>query len=160
MSFPQLEWVNRPRAAAVAGCCFVVLMLGACAGEQTPPRPTAPDRLAACPSAPNCVSSLASDADHHVAPLAYRGDPAAAMRRLRTAIAAMPRATVVAASDRALRAEFRSRLLRFVDDVDCVADPAASVIQIRSASRVGYSDLGANRQRVEAIRSAFETTPR
>ncbi len=82
------------------------------------------------------------------------------MRRLRTVIAAMPRATVVAASDSALRAEFRSRLLRFVDDVDRVADPAASVIQIRSASRVGYSDLGANRQRVEAIRSAFETTPR
>ncbi len=160
MSNPQLEWVNRLRAAAVAAFCFVVLLLAACAGERTPPSPTAPDRLAACPSSPNCVSSLASDADHHVAPLAYRGDPAAAMRRLRTVIAAMPRATVVAASDSALRAEFRSRLLRFVDDVDCVADPAAAVIQIRSASRVGYSDLGANRQRVEAIRSAFETTPR
>lgn len=160
MSNSHLERAIRSRAAAIAGCCCLALLLAACAGERTPPISTAPERLAACPPSPNCVSSLASDADHHVAPLAYRGDPAAAMRRLRTVIAAMPRATVVAASDSALHAEFRSRLLRFVDDVDCVADPAAAVIQIRSASRVGYSDLGANRQRVDAIRSAFETTPR
>jgi len=122
--------------------------------------PTSPAQLAPCPSKPNCVSSLATDAAQQVAPLAYTGDPAAAMRRLRAVIAAMPRATMVEATDRALRAELRSRLFRFVDDVDCVVDPAAGVIQIRSASRLGYSDLGVNRQRVEAIRSAFETTGR
>ncbi|MEO8603657.1 MAG: DUF1499 domain-containing protein [bacterium] len=111
--------------------------------------------LAPCPAKPNCVSSLATDASQRVAPLAYRGDAAAAMQRLRAIIAAQPRATVVEASDRALRAEFRSRIFRFVDDVNCVVDPAASVIQIRSASRLGYSDLGVNRQRVEALRAAF-----
>ena len=113
------------------------------------------DHLAPCPSSPNCVSSAATDEAHHVAPLAYSGAPAAAMQRLRAVIAAMPRATVVTANDTALHAEFRSRLFRFVDDVDCVVDPATGVIQIRSASRVGYSDLGVNRQRVEAIRAAF-----
>jgi uncharacterized protein (DUF1499 family) len=113
------------------------------------------DVLAPCPSKPNCVSSQARDATHQIAPIAFRGDPAQAMRRLRAVIEAMPRTRIVSASDTALRAEFTSRLFRFVDDVDCVVDAAAEVIQIRSASRVGYSDLGVNRKRVEAIRAAF-----
>ena len=131
-------------------------MLGACAAEWEPVRPPPGEFLAPCPSSPNCVSSLATDAAHRVAPLAYQGDPAAAMRRLRDVIAAMPRARVVGVSDTGLHAEFTSRIFRFVDDVDCVVDPAAGVIQIRSASRVGYSDLGVNRSRVEAIRKAFD----
>jgi len=101
------------------------------------------------------VSSQATDAKHRVDAIAFSGDPGPAMRRLRAVIEAMPRARIVSADDSALRAEFTSRLFRFVDDVDCIADPAAGVIQIRSASRVGYSDLGVNRQRVEAIRAAF-----
>ena len=77
------------------------------------------------------------------------------MRRLRAVIEAMPRARVTDADDLALHAEFTSRIFRFVDDVDCVIDPQAHVIAIRSASRLGYSDLGVNRARVEAIRTAF-----
>jgi uncharacterized protein (DUF1499 family) len=111
--------------------------------------------LAPCPSSPNCVSSQATDAKHHVDAIGYRGDPGQAMRRLRAVIEAIPRARIVSADDTALHAEFTSRLFHFVDDVDCIADPAAGVIQIRSASRVGYSDLGVNRKRVEAIRAAF-----
>jgi uncharacterized protein (DUF1499 family) len=133
-------------ALAVAGC--------AAHREDAMPRNGAP--LAPCPSSPNCVSSLATDDAHRGAPLAYRGDAAAAMQRLRSVIAALPRTRIVSADDTAVRAEFTSRLFRFVDDVDCVADPAAGVIQIRSASRVGYSDLGANRKRVDAIRAAFD----
>ena len=117
------------------------------------PAPVAP--LAPCPSSPNCVSSQATDAKHRVDAIAYRGDPAQAMRRMRAVIEAIPRARVVRADDSGLHAEFTSRLLRFVDDVDCVVDPTAGVIQIRSASRVGYSDLGVNRKRVDAIRAAF-----
>lgn len=131
--------------AALAGCAAERPAVSAPPGALLPP----------CPASPNCVSSLAPDAAHHVAPLPYRGDPAAAMRRLRDVIAAMPRARVVRADDTALQAEFTSRIFRFVDDVDCVVDPAAGVIQVRSASRVGYSDLGVNRARVEAIRAAF-----
>lgn len=117
--------------------------------------PADPTPLAPCPASPNCVSSLAADAGHQIAPIAFSGDPAQAMRRLRTVIEAMPRTRIVSDSGTALRAEFTSRLFRFVDDVDCVVDAPAGVIQIRSASRVGYSDLGANRKRVEAIRAAF-----
>jgi len=111
--------------------------------------------LAPCPSSPNCVSSAASDAGHRVEPLAFTGPPAAAMARLRATIAALPRAQVTRFDDGSLQAEFTSWLLRFVDDVDCVLDAGAGVIHIRSASRVGYSDLGVNRKRVEQIRAAF-----
>lgn len=139
---------------------LLLLAITACATEgAAPPAPevsTMPTSLAPCPSSPNCVSSEASDDAHRVAPLRFSGDPSAALRRLRAVIDAMPRARVVSASDTALHAEFTSRLFRFVDDLDCVVDPAAGVIQIRSASRTGYSDLGVNRKRVEQIRAAFD----
>lgn len=111
--------------------------------------------LAPCPASPNCVSSQADDDAHHIAPLAFSGDPSAALRRLRAAIEGMPRTRIVNDTGTTLRAEFTSWLFRFVDDVDCVVDADAGVIHIRSASRVGYSDLGANRKRVEALRGAF-----
>jgi len=113
------------------------------------------DMLAPCPRSPNCVSSQAADAAHQVMPLAFSGAPDAALRRLRAVIEAMPRAKVVSASERGLRAEFRSRLFGFVDDVDVLVDAEAKAIHIRSASRLGYSDFGVNRKRVEAIRAAF-----
>lgn len=73
------------------------------------------------------------------------------MERLKSIVAGMPRAKVVSSTDRYLHAEFTSALFRFVDDVEFLIDPDAKQIHFRSASRVGYSDLGANRRRMEAI---------
>jgi uncharacterized protein (DUF1499 family) len=112
-------------------------------------------RLAPCPNSPNCVSSLAPDTAHRVDPITFTGDPAVALAKLRAVIEAMPRSVITRQDEDSLHAEFTSWLLRFVDDVDAVVDPDAGVIHLRSASRVGYSDLGVNRKRVEAIRSAF-----
>jgi uncharacterized protein (DUF1499 family) len=138
-------------------CIVAVLLIVAagCSGARLERLPTMLADLPPCTSSPNCVSSQAPDAAHHVDPIPYSGDHLEAMRRLRAVIEAMPRARVTAADDLALHAEFTSRILRFVDDVDCVIDPPAHVIAIRSASRLGYSDLGVNRKRVEAIRTAF-----
>ena len=58
--------------------------------------------------------------------------------------------------DRTLTAEYRSLIFRFIDDVDFLLDEKEGVIHFRSASRVGYSDLGANRKRMERIRKAFQ----
>jgi len=120
-----------------------------------PMNPAATKRLAPCPSSPNCVSSLAPDDAHRVDPIRFTGDPAAALAKLRAVIEAMPRAAVTRSDGDSLHAEFTSWLLRFVDDIDAVVDPDAGVIHVRSASRVGYSDLGVNRKRVDAIRAAF-----
>ena len=67
-------------------------------------------------------------------------------------VSAMPRTVVVTATDTYLRAESRSRLWKFVDDLELSLSPADGWIQVRSASRVGYSDFGVNRRRVEALR--------
>jgi uncharacterized protein (DUF1499 family) len=77
------------------------------------------------------------------------------MTRLAGILRAMPGATVVTVRPDYLHAEFASALFGFVDDVEFVVDPGASSIQVRSAARMGYSDMGVNRKRVEAIRAAY-----
>ncbi|HIK44094.1 MAG TPA: DUF1499 domain-containing protein [Leptolyngbyaceae cyanobacterium M65_K2018_010] len=112
--------------------------------------------LAACPASPNCVVSQgATDAVHAIEPLPYEGDPARAMARLEAILRALPRTAIIERRDDYLYAEFTSRWMGYVDDGEFYLDPKASVIQVRSASRLGESDLGVNRNRIEAIRSAF-----
>jgi uncharacterized protein (DUF1499 family) len=113
--------------------------------------------LAPCPASRNCVSSRAEDEQHRVAPLPFTGTASEAMTRLAAVLRELPRTTIVEADGSYLHAESRSALFRFVDDVEFLADEAAKVIHVRSASRVGSSDLGVNRRRVEAIRKLWET---
>jgi uncharacterized protein (DUF1499 family) len=114
-------------------------------------------RLAPCPNKPNCVSSQAAagDKQHYVEALTYGGEPAQAREWLEQAIDGMKRARVVVREANYWRAEFTSALWRFVDDVEFLFDDNARRIDIRSASRVGYSDLGVNRRRIEEIRRRF-----
>ena len=112
-------------------------------------------RLAPCPETPNCVSSQAADAAHRMDPIPFDGDADAAMGRLKALLAARPRTVIVNAQGDYLHAECTSLIFRFVDDVEFVANRDKKVIDFRSASRVGRSDLGANRQRMEEIRKAF-----
>ena len=113
-------------------------------------------RLAPCRRTPNCVSSQAdpADAEHYIAPIAFRGDAMAAIRR---ALAAMPRAKVISEGENYLYAEFRSKLLGYVDDVEFFYDGAA--IQVRSASRLGRRDFHVNRNRVEQLRALITQRP-
>lgn len=116
-------------------------------------------RLAPCPEKPNCVSSEAADSDHAIKPIAYTGDAGAAMARLAQAIATQAGARIITQRGDYLHVEYRSKLMGFVDDVELQTDPAAHVIHLRSASRIGHSDLGVNRARVEALRAAFAAGP-
>ena len=112
-------------------------------------------KLAACPSSPNCVSSQAQDRQHGIAPFAFSGDAVTAMQKLAGVVAAMPRTQVIQSKPDYLYVEFSTPLMGFVDDVEFYCD--GSAIQVRSASRLGYSDLGVNRKRIEAIREAFRS---
>lgn len=100
----------------------------------------------------NAVSSTASTDAHRIAPLAIVGEPEAAFGRLREQVAADPRARIVTERRGYLHAEYTSRWLRFVDDVEFLLDPAERVIHVRSASRLGRRDFGVNRARIESIR--------
>jgi uncharacterized protein (DUF1499 family) len=109
--------------------------------------------LSPCPSTPNCVSSLETEEEkHRVEPLSWAGDLAQTKARLRKAIEAAGEATFVRETDTYWKVEFRSRFFRFVDDVEFWFDRERNVVDVRSASRVGYSDFGVNRKRIEKIR--------
>ena len=112
-------------------------------------------RLAPPSRKPNNVSSQADPADkaHYIAPLSFVGDAKAAMKRLHDLVDDMPRVAIVDSRPDYLYAEFSTPLMGFVDDVEFHCD--GKVIHARSASRLGYSDLGVNRTRIEAIRKAF-----
>jgi uncharacterized protein (DUF1499 family) len=110
--------------------------------------------LEACPPSPNCVSSRAdsSDVDHHVPPLVLRGDFAAAWNRLRTQVEALPRTTVISDSGDSIQLVVRSLVFRFPDDVSFSLERSTGRVDVRSASRYGYSDFGVNRGRIETLR--------
>lgn len=111
-------------------------------------------RLAPCRRTPNCVSSQADPADavHYIAPIPFRGDAAAAIAAARKAVQEMQRSTVIREDAGYLYAEFRSKLVGFVDDVEFAFDGKAGVLHVRSSSRVGRRDYGVNRARVESLR--------
>ena len=113
-------------------------------------------RLADCPATPNCVCTQCSDPEHHMEPLHFPGSPEEAMERLKGIIEAMLRSMLVTADDRYMHVQVTSRLFRFVDDVEFLIEPDTKTIHFRSASRVGRSDLGVNRQRLEDIRHKFD----
>ena len=115
--------------------------------------------LAPCPASPNCVSSKATDTEHFTEPLRFTGNASLAWNRLIAALGTESRLSIVEDTGSYLHAEARSLVFRFVDDVEFVLDPEAGVIQVRSASRTGYSDFGVNRRRVERIRKAFSEQP-
>ncbi len=138
---------------AVAG----LLLLAGCGGK--PGRLAPPGGpLQPCPSTPNCVSTEAADARHAIPPLPFTGTPGAAQARARAALLAEPRTRIVSERPGYLHAEASSRLLRFVDDVEVVVDSAAGVVRFRSASRVGRSDLGVNRARMERFSARFRAS--
>jgi uncharacterized protein (DUF1499 family) len=132
------------------------LMGGLCFAQNSTPSPgSAGKGLKACPKSPNCVSSEASDPEHAIAPLTYSGSRTDAFTRLKKVLRGMKRTTIIAEKEDYLHAEARSLILRFVDDVEFFFPSAEKLIHMRSASRVGYSDMGVNRKRVEEIRKRF-----
>ena len=112
-------------------------------------------KLADCAATPNCVNSqaLATDSQHAIAPIPMRGDTQTTIANLKRVIQAMPSTNIIKETNNYLYVEFTSKLMKFVDDVEFYLDNDTKMIQVRSASRLGESDLGVNRQRIEAIRS-------
>jgi uncharacterized protein (DUF1499 family) len=112
--------------------------------------------LPACPNSPNCVSSQATDADHFIAPFKIIGDVEQAWPELKKILLKQSRMVITDETAETLHAQATSLVFRFVDDVDVILDADAKVIHIRSASRVGYSDFGVNRNRVDTLRLALQ----
>lgn len=111
--------------------------------------------LAPCPGSPNCVSSDAGDDSHSIPPLQLNVPPDAGWKSARELVARLPRTHIVQEASGYLHAECQSALFGFVDDLELHLRATENIIAIRSASRLGYSDFGVNRRRVEALRQAL-----
>jgi len=131
--------------------CALSLLL-ACTTVKSTASGGQDDKLPPCPASPNCVSSDATDEAHRVEPYRLLVAPQQGWQTLLEVVVALPRTTVVTKTEDALHAESRSAIFGFVDDVEFQLRPADKTIAVRSASRLGYWDLGVNRRRVEQIR--------
>jgi len=141
-------------------CLAAGILMAGCTGVRPSGLGVKDSKLAPCPASPNCVSSQAGDRDHSVQPIACTTDTPAAMADLKRIILSMKRSRIVTETGNYIHAEFTSAVWRFVDDVEFYADESAGVIHVRSASRLGTSDFGVNRKRVEAIRTAWKAPGR
>jgi len=112
--------------------------------------------LKACGERPNCVSSQASDEAHRVAALAYSGARGDTQTRLSALLDADPSVQFVERREDYWHVTYRSSLFRFIDDVEFFFDDTSAQVHVRSASRVGYSDRGVNRKRIESIRERLK----
>jgi uncharacterized protein (DUF1499 family) len=116
-------------------------------------------QLKPCPKSPNCVCSYAekSDSEHSIDPLTVPSGYKQPMETLKEVVSSLPRMVVVDSKEDYLRVELTSALMRYVDDVEFQWLADESVIHVRSASRIGRSDLGVNRKRVEKIRELWQS---
>lgn len=114
------------------------------------------DHLAPCPPSNNCVVSQNGDAKHSIEPIIYHVDSDTAKKTLLKVLTVVPRTEVIEQTDNYIHALSKSRIFKFIDDVEFYLPADESVIHIRSASRVGESDLGVNRRRMEQIRLALQ----
>ena len=134
---------------------MAVFLFSGCSGKRPPYLGVKDNRLSPCPSSPNCVSSQSDEEKHKIDPIRFTCPSGEAMDRLKKIVQMMKRTTLVRESPDYLHVEFRT-FLGFVDDGEFYIDGTQKVIHLRSASRVGYWDLGANRRRMESIRTEFE----
>ncbi len=139
----------------------LTLLLGACltlgvagCGGTRPELGVTSGTLKPCPPSPNCVSSQATSEEQRVAPLQLSGTEP--IQQVAQALQKLPRVEIVTQSEGYLHAEFTSAIFRFIDDVEFYWNAQGGWMEVRSASRLGYSDLGVNRDRIEELRSRLQ----
>ncbi|ETX10851.1 hypothetical protein MUS1_12805 [Marinomonas ushuaiensis DSM 15871] len=145
----MVRWIFALIVALVVGFCVYVVMsnrlpegLGVVDGQ-----------FSSCPISPNCVSTQADpeDATHYVEPIVYRGDRKETQLQIESLLLTSSNVRIVSSELGYVHFEVKSKLIGYIDDVEFYLPEADSVVHFRSASRAGYSDLGANRERFNQI---------
>jgi len=115
-------------------------------------------QLADCPDTPNCQGSQSSRTEQLLSPFSFTSPPEDVIRQLATLVSQQAGARIVTQNDEYLHATFKTALMGYIDDLEFLLDEPGGVVHVRSASRLGKSDLGANRKRIEALRAATAAT--
>jgi len=130
------------------GCSGTMPILGVNSGQLLP-----------CPDKPNCVNSQATDEEHSIEPIDFTGNQQAAKDKLLQILNALETTNIIVTEENYIQVEFTSKVFGFVDDVEFYFPSTKTekiIINLRSASRLGHSDMGANRERIEQIRNEFK----
>jgi uncharacterized protein (DUF1499 family) len=138
---------------------LIVLFLAGCSSFPGRVLDSAQTAIVDCGTAPHCVSSNAKDKSKLIEPIAFQGSIEAFQDKMKQVLTQIPRTQIALTKDQYIHAEATSLLLRFTDDVEFYFLPNESVIHVRSSSRIGYSDFGVNRTRVEKIRNLMNPPP-
>jgi len=117
-------------------------------------------KLTKCPDKPNCIcTEFEADASHYIDPIVFtQGNGAEILSRIKNSVRKMG-GSIQAEADNYLAFTFSSSIFRFVDDLEIRIDTDQNMIHIRSASRVGRSDRGVNKKRIEQLKKLFHSTP-
>jgi len=130
---------------------LIFILLTSCAGTK----PDSIGQFVDCPDKPNCVSTKSSTTSHKISPLTYMSSLQEAKNKLIKIVNMLPRSKIINNNESFLHVEFTSLVFRFVDDLEFYFNEAG-IIHFRSSSRIGHSDMGVNRDRVEEIRLLFK----
>ena len=108
-----------------------------------------------CPNSPNCVSTQATNEKHKVDPIQYSGSVNEAKKNIIQIINSLKRSKIITDKENYIHVEFRTAFFKFVDDVEFLFDESEKKIHFRSRARLGYSDMGVNRKRMDIIRDKY-----
>ena len=133
--------------------CLAFTVAG-CSGTR-PELGIVDSKLRPCPPSPKCISSFAEDDKYGTSSFYFAGESVPAWQSLTSIIRDMDRAEIISQTGTYLHVEFTSPIFRFVDDVEFLLDPKSRKIDMRSASRMGYSDFGVNSRRLKKIHKLF-----
>ena len=134
---------------------FILTKIGTFSGTRPLNLGVINGRLQQCPGTPNCVSTFAEDKEHGIQPLPLTGSLIQEQDNLLSVIKSFSRTNIVVNEPGYIYLEFRTAIMRYTDDVEFMFDERAGYIHFRSASRLGMSDLGLNRRRMEQIREKW-----
>ncbi|MDF3819414.1 DUF1499 domain-containing protein [Leptospira sp. 96542] len=132
---------------------FTILLLANCTGTRPNTIGVNSGKLTNCPNTPNCVSSQAeiNDKEHYRSHIIYKKPLNIAKATLKEKINSLPRTKIISEDENYIYAEFTSKIMRYVDDVEFYFNDKTKELHFRSASRLGKSDFGVNRKRIETI---------
>ena len=134
---------------------FTLMSLLSCSGQRPTNIGITDSKLSACPASPNCVSSDASDEAHNILPFQFVKVTTGTWQVIRQAVLELPRTEIITETTNYIHAECSSAVFGFVDDLELHLRASDNSIAIRSASRLGHSDFGVNRKRIETLRSTL-----
>lgn len=112
-------------------------------------------KLHPCPKSPNCVSTQATGNKHKIDPIQFSGSLIEAKDKIINIVSSLKRSKIITNKENYIHVEFRTATFKFVDDVEFLFDDSDKIIHFRSRARLGYSDMGVNRKRMETIRNMY-----